>query len=69
MIEKRYRFARGTDVLAEETLHLGFYRRTLMDCILEQAGFVLDRIDDESRFFVYRKIPLRHRRVISSKNV
>ena len=54
-ITKQYRFTRGSEVLAEETLNLGFYRRTMMDCILDRAGFALDGTDDEGRFFVYEK--------------
>lgn len=55
MIEKQYRFTRGSEVLADETLTLGFYRRSLMDEILSAAGFEFDRIDDDERFFVYSK--------------
>ena len=55
MIEKQYRFTRGSEVLADETLTLGFYRRSLMDEILGVAGFEFDRIDDDRRFFVYSK--------------
>lgn len=55
MIEKQYRFTRGSEVLADETLTLGFYRRRLMDEILSVAGFEFDRIDDDRRFFVYSK--------------
>ena len=55
MIEKQYRFTRGSEVLADETLTLGFYRRSLMDEILSVAGFEFDRIDDDRRFFVYSK--------------
>jgi len=56
-IEKHYRFTRGSEVIAEQTLNLGFYRRTAMDRILERAGFALDGIDDAGRFFVYSKAP------------
>jgi predicted TPR repeat methyltransferase len=53
MIEKRYTFMRGFDVIAEETLNLGFYRRNVMDQILGEAGFELEGIDDTGQFFVY----------------
>ena len=54
-IEKHYQFTRGSDVLAEEKLELGFYRRPLMDRIVDEAGFALDAIDDDDRFFIYTK--------------
>jgi predicted TPR repeat methyltransferase len=53
MIEKRYTFMRGFDVLAEETLNLGFYRRHVMDQILGEAGFEFEGVDDTRQFFVY----------------
>lgn len=53
MIEKRYTFTRGSDVLAEETLNLGFYRRNVMEQILDEAGFEFEGIDDTGQFFVY----------------
>ena len=53
MVEKEYSFSRGADVLAEQTLTLGFYRRSVMDRILDEAGFVFEGIDDEGQFFVY----------------
>jgi SAM-dependent methyltransferase len=58
-LEKQYRFTRGSEVLAEQTLHLGFYRRHVMNRILELAGFAFDGIDDSGRFFVYGKVPIR----------
>jgi ubiquinone/menaquinone biosynthesis C-methylase UbiE len=58
MIEKQYCFTRGPEVIAEETLHLGFYRRTAMDRILDDAGFASDGVDDAGRFFVYGKAPV-----------
>jgi SAM-dependent methyltransferase len=54
-ITKHYQFTRGSDVLAEETLELGFYRQSLMDRIVEEAGFTFDAIDDDSRFFIFTK--------------
>jgi SAM-dependent methyltransferase len=53
MIEKRYRFTRGSEVLGKEILNLGFYRRTVMDRILGEAGFQFEGIDDDRQFFVY----------------
>jgi SAM-dependent methyltransferase len=53
MIEKKYRFTRGAEVLGKETLTLGFYRRKVMDRILGEAGFALKGIDDDGQFFVY----------------
>lgn len=53
MIEKQYSFRRGPEVLGEQTLNLGFYRRSTMDRILGEAGFGLEGIDDDRQFFVY----------------
>jgi SAM-dependent methyltransferase len=53
MIEKEYTFTRGSEVLGEETLNLGFYRRGVMDQIIDEAGFEFEGIDDEQQFFVY----------------
>lgn len=53
MIEKEYSFKRGSEILGEETLNLGFYRRSVMDRILGEAGFEFERIDDDRQFFVY----------------
>ena len=58
MIEKQYCFTRGPEVIAEETLHLGFYRRTAMDRILDDAGFLPEGVDDSGRFYVYEKAPV-----------
>jgi SAM-dependent methyltransferase len=55
MVDKQYCFTRGSEVIAEETLHLGFYRRNAMDRILDDAGFMSDGVDDEGCFFVYGK--------------
>jgi len=52
-IEKYYVFTQDEEVIAEQTLTLGFYRHDLMDGMLDEAGFAFDRIDDEERFFVY----------------
>ena len=53
MIEKQYSFTQGSEVIAEETLNLGFYRQDAMDEILDEAGFDFERIDDDRQFFVY----------------
>jgi hypothetical protein len=53
MIEKQYSFRRGPDVLGKQILNLGFYRRSVMDSILGEAGFDLGGIDDDGQFFVY----------------
>jgi SAM-dependent methyltransferase len=53
MIEKQYRFTRGSEVLGKQTLNLGFYRRKVMDRILGEAGFEFEGIDDDRQFFVY----------------
>jgi predicted TPR repeat methyltransferase len=55
MIKKHYSFTRGPDVLAEQTLELGFYRRGLMDGILDEAQLAFQDIDSDDRFFVYAK--------------
>jgi SAM-dependent methyltransferase len=52
-IEKEYSFTRGSEILGEETLNLGFYRRGMMDQIIDEAGFEFEGIDDERQFFVY----------------
>ena len=54
-IEKRYKFTRGSELLAEETLNLGFYRQRVMDEILNEAGFEFDCFDRDGRFFVCSK--------------
>ncbi len=54
-IEKRYKFKRGAEVLGEQTLNLGFYRRPLMDEILGDAGFELQGFDPDRRFVVCSK--------------
>ena len=54
-VEKTYRFTQGSEVLAEETLSLGFYRRPVMDQILSEAGFAFQRFDPDRRFFVCSK--------------
>lgn len=54
-LEKEYRFTRGTDVIAGQTLELGFYRRDRMDHMLEDAGFAFNGVDRDGRFFVYSK--------------
>jgi len=53
MIEKQYSFTQGSEVIGEETLHLGFYRHNAMDEILGEGGFEFERIDDGRQFFVY----------------
>jgi hypothetical protein len=53
MIEKEYSFTRGSEILGEETLNLGFYRRSVTDQIIDEAGFEYEGIDDERQFFVY----------------
>lgn len=58
VVEKEYCFVRGQEVIARETLHLGFYRRSAMDRILSEAGFLPDGVDDSGRFYVYGKAPL-----------
>lgn len=58
MIEKQYQFTRGSEVLAEETLELGFYREPLGQQILGDAGFAFRGIDVEGRFFVYGNQPV-----------
>ena len=57
-IEKEYRFTRGEEVIAEQTLHLGFYRRGLMDEMLDLADFEQDGIDESGQFYVCRKAPV-----------
>ena len=54
-IEKRYRFTRGSQVLGEQTLNLGFYREPLRDEILREAGFEFQGFDPDRRFFVCSK--------------
>lgn len=54
-IQKTYRFTRRSEVLAEETLTLGFYRRHVMDAILSEAGFEFHCFDRDRRFFVCSK--------------
>src|SRR5207247_6464479 len=53
MIEKQYSFTQDSEVIGEETLNLGFYRKNAMDKILDEAGFDFERIDDDKQFFVY----------------
>lgn len=53
MIEKQYSFTQDSEVIGEETLHLGFYRQDAMDEILDEAGFEFERIDNDQQFFVY----------------
>ncbi|HUF83961.1 MAG TPA: class I SAM-dependent methyltransferase [Acidimicrobiia bacterium] len=55
MIEKQYTFTRGSEVLGEETLNLGFYRPNVMGDILGKAGFEFEYVDDNRQFFVYSK--------------
>jgi SAM-dependent methyltransferase len=54
-IEKQYAFTRDSEVLAAQTLELGFYRAPLMDRILDQAGFAMEGIDDDDRFIICSK--------------
>ena len=53
MIEKQYSFTQDSQVIAEETLNLGFYRQNAMDEILGEASFEFERVDDDGQFFVY----------------
>jgi predicted TPR repeat methyltransferase len=56
-IKKEYAFTRDSQVLAEQTLELGFYRAPLRDGILHEAGFALDGTDDDDRFVICTKEP------------
>ncbi|MEX2254386.1 MAG: class I SAM-dependent methyltransferase [Acidimicrobiia bacterium] len=56
-IEKQYSFTRDSEVLAEQTLELGFYRPQSRERILEEAGFTSAGADNEERFVVYSKEP------------
>jgi SAM-dependent methyltransferase len=54
-IEKEYAFTRDSEVLAEQTLELGFYRAPLRDRILREAGFAIDSTDQDDRFVICTK--------------
>ena len=54
-IKKEYAFTRDSQVLAEQTLELGFYRPPLRDRILREAGFAVDSTDQEDRFVICTK--------------
>jgi len=54
-MEKQYEFVRDGQVLAQQTLELGFYRPEVMAEILDEAGFVADGTDDTDRFVVCTK--------------
>jgi predicted TPR repeat methyltransferase len=56
-VEKEYSFTRDSQVLAEQTLELGFYRSPLRDQILCDAGFTLDGVDEDDRFVICSRAP------------
>lgn len=65
VIEKHYLFSRGAEVIARETLELGFYRRSAMDRIFDEAGFTFRGIESEKCFFVFGKSPSDRARLAS----
>lgn len=54
-IDKEYCFRDGEEIIAQEKLRLGFYRKPLMDRLLAEGGFVFEREDDRGFFSVYRR--------------
>ncbi|MFQ5511609.1 MAG: class I SAM-dependent methyltransferase [Candidatus Krumholzibacteriia bacterium] len=54
-MEKHYSFRDNGRILAEETLHLGFYKKGVVAALMAECGFRL-REKRESRFYVYSKM-------------
>ena len=54
-IEKGYSFKRNGQLLAEDTLTLGFYKQTVFPEMLADAGFSPLGMTDTNKFFVWRK--------------
>ena len=54
--EKSYYFKKNGNILAEETLTLGFYKDTLFPRMLADAGFEPLGMTDADKFFVYEKV-------------
>ncbi|CAM2005023.1 class I SAM-dependent methyltransferase [Acanthopleuribacter pedis] len=55
-IEKKYRFTRDQEHLAEDRVVLGFYRDTLYPEMLADAGFKPLGLTNNEDFFVFKKV-------------
>lgn len=55
-VDKTYSFHRNGELLAEETLALGFYRENLFQQMLADVGFQPLGMTAEKEFFIYEKV-------------
>lgn len=54
-LEKTYAFKRDSKTLTEETLTLGFYKPSMYEALLADAGFTPQNVTEEGKFFVFEK--------------
>jgi len=55
-LDKSYYFKKDGNILAEETLTLGFYKEILFLPMLAEAGFEPLGMTDSEKFFIFKKI-------------
>ena len=55
-IEKTYSFTKNDSLLAEETLTLGFYKKTVFLKMLADVGFKPKGMTENGKFFVFEKL-------------